>query len=128
MQRNTHLDIDMALCGTPVELSPGRAVVRLATLPAMAADDRGLVHGGFVFGLADHAAMLAVNDPRVVLGAATVRFTAPVVVGEEIAAEATVTEGEGKKRLVEVTVRREATMVLSGTFTCVIPSHHVLDR
>jgi acyl-coenzyme A thioesterase PaaI-like protein len=44
----------------------------------MAADQRGLVHGGFTFGLADYAAMVAVNDPNVVLGAAEVRFLAPV--------------------------------------------------
>jgi acyl-coenzyme A thioesterase PaaI-like protein len=49
----------------------------------MAVDDRGLVHGGFVFGLADHAAMLAVNDPNVVLGAASTRFLKPVRVGED---------------------------------------------
>ena len=47
----------------------------------MAADGRGLVHGGFTFGLADFAAMCAVNDPNVVLGAATCKFLAPVQVG-----------------------------------------------
>ncbi|EFL51121.1 thioesterase superfamily protein [Solidesulfovibrio fructosivorans JJ]] len=127
MRQNTHLRIDTALCGTPVELSTGRAVVKLTTSPAMAADDRGLVHGGFVFGLADYAAMLAVNDPLVVLGAATVRFTAPVAVGEELVAEAGLVEEEGKKRLAEVTVRREETTVLTGTFTCFVPPRHVLD-
>ena len=40
-----------------------RAVAALTTDPEMAADDRGLVHGSFTFGLADYAAMLAVNDP-----------------------------------------------------------------
>jgi acyl-coenzyme A thioesterase PaaI-like protein len=63
----------------------------------MAADDRGLVHGGFVFGLADHAAMLAVNDPFVVLGSAEVRFLRPVVVGERLVAEARVGEVAGRK-------------------------------
>ena len=80
----THLGIDRRLCGEPVELSEGRAVVRLATVAEMAADERGLVHGGFVFGCADYAAMLAVNDPNVVLGSGSLRFAKPVRVGETL--------------------------------------------
>ena len=127
MQPHTHLAIDQALCGRPVSLEPGRAVVRLETLPAMAADDRGLVHGGFVFGLADYAAMLAVNDPLVVLGAAEVRFLAPVAVGETLVAEASVTAENGKQRQVDVAVRREEKTVLAGTLTCFVLERHVLD-
>ena len=86
----THLGIDAGLCGSPVRLTDGHAEVRLATVPAMAVDESGLVHGGFVFGLADHAAMLAVNDPNVVLGGANTRFLKPVRVGEVVVAVATV--------------------------------------
>ena len=81
MKPNTHLSISRDLVGAPESVSDGEATATLATTPCMAADDRGLVHGGFVFGLADYAAMLAVNDPHVVLGAAETRFTAPVRVG-----------------------------------------------
>jgi acyl-coenzyme A thioesterase PaaI-like protein len=49
----------------------------------MVVDAHGLVHGGFVFGLADYAAMLAVNDPNVVLGAAEARFLKPVRRGDQ---------------------------------------------
>ena len=52
----------------------------------MAADGSGLAHGGFIFGLADYAAMIAVNHPNVVLGAAEVRFLKPVVSGETVVA------------------------------------------
>lgn len=127
METNTHTRINPALCGTPVALEPGRAVVRLTLLPPMAADARGLVHGGFLFGLADYAAMLAVNDPLVVLGAAEVRFTAPVAVGETVEAEALVEEEAGKKRLAAVTVRRGETTVLTGRFTCFVLDTHVFD-
>ncbi|WP_043643374.1 PaaI family thioesterase [Solidesulfovibrio carbinoliphilus] len=127
MEAHTHRGIDPALCGEPVALGPGRATVRLTLLPSMAADDRGLVHGGFVFGLADYAAMLAVNDPLVVLGAAEVRFVAPATVGQTVTAEAVEEEGSGKKRLVAVTVRRDDTTVLTGRFTCIVPARHVLD-
>jgi acyl-coenzyme A thioesterase PaaI-like protein len=124
----THLAIDPRLCGRPVELAPGRARVELATVPEMAADERGLVHGGFVFGCADYAAMLAVGDPLVVLAGAEVRFLAPVAVGESVIAEARVTAEEGRRREVEVTVECGGTAVFAGTFRCAVPDRHVLDR
>ena len=124
----THLAIDRRLCGRPVALASGRARVELATVSEMAADERGLVHGGFVFGCADYAAMLAVGDPLVVLAGAEVRFLAPVAVGETVIAEARVTGQEGRRREVEVTVERDGTAVFTGTFRCAVPDRHVLDR
>jgi acyl-coenzyme A thioesterase PaaI-like protein len=55
--------IEQTLCGDPLELPLGWAVVRLVATPAMATDARGLMHCGFMFGLADYATRLAVNDP-----------------------------------------------------------------
>lgn len=124
---NTHLEIDGSLCGEPMSLEPGSACARLRTRSDMAVDDRGLVHGGFVFGLVDHAAMLAVNDPFVVLGSADVRFVAPVVVGDEVVAEARVVEQSGKKRTLEVSARVADRRVLVGTMTAFVLAHHVLD-
>lgn len=96
------------------------------TRPEMVADDRGLVHGGFTFGLADYAAMLAVNDPHVVLGAAEVRFLAPVTFGETLLARAEIVEGSGKKRIVKCTVSTDRP-VFEGTFSCFVLTGHVLD-
>jgi acyl-coenzyme A thioesterase PaaI-like protein len=127
VEPSTHRAIDRRLCGEPVALAPGRARVELVTLPEMAVDERGLVHGGFVFGLADHAAMLAVGDPLVVLGSAEVRFTAPVAVGERVTAEAEVEGEEGRKRWVRVRARRGEEEVLSGVFTCFVLARHVLE-
>lgn len=123
----THAAIDPALSGRVVELEPGRAVLALETSPGMAADDRGLVHGGFVFSLADHAAMQAVGEPTVVLGAAEVRFARPVRVGESLRAEACCLTAEGKKLPVEVTVTRGSETVMHGRFICFVPPHHVLE-
>ncbi len=125
---NTHLGIDASLCGTPVAQSPGRATARLTPTAAMAVDDRSLVHGGFVFGLADYAAMLAVDDPFVVLGSADVRFLKPVVVGEALSADAVVDVVAGKKRAVRVVVTRGADEVFTGTFTCFVLERHVLEK
>lgn len=127
MQIDTHPSIDRSLCGEPVALGPGTATVRLSTTAAMAADARGLVHGGFVFGAADYAAMLAVNDPLVVLGSAEVRFTAPVAVGETVVLVAERTEARGRKHKIEVSGRVSEREVFSGVFTTFVLDRHVLD-
>jgi acyl-coenzyme A thioesterase PaaI-like protein len=93
----------------------------------MAVDEAGLVHGGFLFGLADYAAMLAVNDPFVVLAAAEVRLLLPVAVGESVTAEARVVESAGRKNRVEARLTLGEEVVMSGTFTCVTLDRHVLE-
>ena len=127
MERNTHLEISAELVGTCSDLGPGRATCVLDTTTAMVADDRRLVHGGFVFGLADYAAMLAVNDPNVVLGSADVRFVAPVAHPARVEATATVVAEKGAKRSVDVLARCGDTEVLRGQLTCFVLPHHVLD-
>ncbi len=128
MELKTHLAIDRSLCGEVVELADGYAKVRLVTTPQMAADERGLVHGGFTFGAADFAAMAAVNDPYVVLVAAEVRFLAPVVVGDVVECEARVREKEGKKARVEVLGVVQGRTVFEGKFSTYTPAQHILDR
>jgi acyl-coenzyme A thioesterase PaaI-like protein len=93
----------------------------------MCADGKGLVHGGFVFGAVDYAAMLAVNDPNVVLGSAEVRFVAPVKVGETDVAVATVAESRGKKRVLDVFASVGDRKVVSGTMTAFVLEDHVLE-
>ena len=126
IKSRTHLLISPEWVGQTVSLAEGKAEVRLTTRPEMVADDRGLVHGGFTFGLADYAAMLAVNDPHVVLGAAEVRFRAPVTSGETLLARAEIVEGSGKKRIVKCTVSTDRP-VFEGTFSCFVLTGHVLD-
>ena len=147
MQPRTHLAIDRRLCGEPLDpagTAAGTARVGLTTVHDMAVDAAGLVHGGFVFGLADHAAMLAVNHPNVVLGSAAVRFLRPVAVGERLVAEASVAETAGRRSRVLVEVRRAAAggagglegagdageaageVVLSGELVCFSLDRHVL--
>ncbi len=127
MEQDTHLSIDPQLVGRVVLLEPGKSVVTLETISVMAADDTGLVHGGFVFGAADYAAMTAVNHPNVVLGAADVKFLKPVRVGETIEAQARVVTVQGRKRIVEVQAFRGEQAVFSGTFTCFVLEKHVLQ-
>ena len=127
MLPNTHLGISSEWVGEPVSLSPGRAVVQLKTRHEMVADDMGLVHGGFAFGLADYAAMLAVNDPCVVLGSAEVKFIAPVKIGAILVATAEVIEESGKKRQVKCSINTTE-LVFEGTFTCFVLPKHILQN
>lgn len=127
MKPETHLAIDRALCGAPDSVEEGRAIVLLTTTPAMAVDDRGLVHGGFVFGAVDHAAMLAVNHPNVVLGAASVKLTAPVRAGETVRALARRAGVDGRKHELLVEARVGDRVVMTGTMTAFVLDKHVLD-
>ena len=127
MQLKTHLKIDQGLSGTPVEVGEGYAVVELKTKENMRADEKNLVHGGFIFSLADYCAMLTVNEPTVVLASAKVDFKKPVVVGDTLRAEGRLLRAEGKKRWVKVKVYRNQDLVFLGEFLCVVPDKHVLD-
>jgi acyl-coenzyme A thioesterase PaaI-like protein len=127
MKITTHLKIDAVLCGRPSSVSEGKSRVTLLALENMTADDTGLVHGGFVFGLADYAAMICVNHPNVVLGGAEVKFLRPVKVNDTLVADAVLEQSEGKKRMVRVTVKNSDQKVFEGNFSCFVPDRHVLS-
>ncbi|MFZ1864620.1 MAG: hotdog domain-containing protein [Polyangiales bacterium] len=128
MEAKTHLRADPGLCGRLLDLGRGSARVTLDTTDSMAVDDRGLVHGGFLFSVADYAAMLAVNDPNVVLGAAHSRFLKPVRSGDRVIATARTVQTDGKKHEVHVEAAVGPAKVFEGTFTCIALERHVLDR
>jgi len=128
VEPKTHLKINQRLCGVPKVLEEGYAEVELVTTEEMVADEKGLIHGGFVFGLGDYAAMLAVNEPTVVLAGASVKFLKPAKVGDVLLAKAKVIESSGKKRIVEVAVFKEGIEVFKGEFICVVPERHVLEK
>ena len=138
MERRTHRLTSERLVGKPVKIEKDYAEVILETTEEMAVDEYGLVHGGFTFGLADYAAMLAVNEPTVVLGKAEVKFLKPVRVGEKLRAKAEVIEGSGggvgdgtsprRKKLVKAEVFNERDeKVFGGTFHCYVLEKHVLE-
>lgn len=127
MKQDTHHMASERLLGTPVEIVTGeKAVVELESTEEMRVDEKGLVHGGFTFGLADYAAMLAVNDPYVVIGGATCSFKAPVAVGDVMRAEAVVESEDRRKRVVSVTVSVEGRTVFTSEMTCFVLDRHVL--
>jgi len=126
MEIMTHQKIDQELCGRPLEVGDGNSRIQMQALDHMAADASGLVHGGFIFGLADYAAMLAVNHPNVVLGAAEAKFLKPVKVADTVVAQGTIIESKGKKQIVDVQVLKGEETVFQGTFTCFVLAQHIL--
>ncbi|ASJ03957.1 hotdog fold thioesterase [Thermococcus barossii] len=127
MEQRTHRLTSERLVGRPLRIEPGRAEVELLTTEEMAVDEHGLVHGGFTFGLADYAAMLAVNEPTVVLGKAEVKFLKPVRAGDRLVARAEVVEDLGRKKVAGVGVFRGKEKVFEGTFHCYVLEKHVLE-
>ena len=127
MQLNTHLNINTSLCGKVTKLQKNYVEVLLHTTQQMSADEQGLVHGGFVFGAADYAAMSAVNDPYVVLGSSSSKFLAPVKVGDAVLCKATVVSEKGKKKVVDVQAFVNEKLVLEGSFTTFVLDRHILS-
>ena len=125
MQLNTHLNINTSLCGKVTKLQENYAEVLLHTTQQMITDSQGLVHGGFIFSAADYAAMSAVNDPLVVLGASSSKFLAPVKVGDAVLCKATVVSEKGKKREVEAFMSEK--LVFEGAFTTFVLDQHVFN-
>jgi len=127
MQLNTHLNINTSLCGKVTKLNANYAEVLLHTTQQMTVDTQGLVHGGFIFGAADYAAMSAVNDTLVVLGSSSSKFIAPVKEGDAVLCKATVLSEKGKKREVEVQAFVDEKLVFEGNFTTFVLAKHVLE-
>ncbi len=122
----THELIDSSYSGNLDDLKEGSAKVSLMTTPDMRADVMGLVHGGFIFSAADYAAMAAVNDPNVVLSAATTTFLSPVKVGDQVTFTAKVRHKDGRKRDVDVVGMVMDIKVFEGLFKTVVLDKHVL--
>lgn len=128
MEINTHKKINKRLWGSPVNLEHEKALVELILTEDFAADEYGLIHGGTIFGLADYAAMLAINHPNVVLAKADVKFLKPCVVGDKVVAVAEIIDKQDKKNRVKVEVKKGEEVVFVGEFLCIVPSKHVLSK
>ncbi|MDE3743434.1 MaoC/PaaZ C-terminal domain-containing protein [Maribacter polysaccharolyticus] len=128
-KQNTHQLASEKLIGSVVSIGDDRATVTLTITKEMIVDTYNLSHGSFVFGLADYAAMLAVNEPTVVLGKATSKFIKPVVLNDEVTAIAVISDNSnGKKVIVSVTVKNQKEeLVFEGEFVCFVLEKHILE-
>lgn len=130
MKQNTHQKTSRKLIGDVLSIQDDKAIVQLNILEEMLVDEYGLSHGGFTFGLADYAAMVAVNHPNVVLGKAEVKFIKPTVKGDVLTAEATIIDKtDSTKSIVSVTVlNQHQTLVFEGEFVCFSLDKHILEK
>lgn len=130
IEQRTHLLASRSYCGKVISISEKSSVVQLKTKKSMVVDEKGLIHGGFTFSLADFSAMLAVNHPYVVLYKAEVKFIKPVVLGDVLVSFARVVGEDGSKKEVFVEVLKKGTdeKVFEGKFLCFVLDRHVLDR
>ncbi|ADN08940.1 PaaI family thioesterase [Sulfurimonas autotrophica] len=122
----THERINQNLCGEIVKMEEGYVELSLTTIPDMLADDVGLIHGGFIFGAADYAAMLAVNERNVVLVASDCQFLSPVKLHDVVDVVARLRHKEGRKRNVHVQAFVLDIKVFEGEFKTVITEKHIL--
>ncbi|SFV51698.1 Hot dog fold protein HP0420 [hydrothermal vent metagenome] len=122
----THTLINNYLCGDIIKHEKGYVEVKLQTENEMVVDDMGLIHGGFIFGAADFAAMAAVNEKNVVLVASECQFLSPVKVGDKVLFKAQVRHQEGRKRNVLVKAYVLDIKVFEGEFMTIITDRHVL--
>lgn len=128
MELRTHILASKHLVGEVVEQKEGFAKAVLKTTEEMRVDEKGLVHGSFTFGVADLAAMAAVNEPNVVLARVEAIFLKPVKVGDTIIAEAQIAKQSGSKYIVEVVAHNGFSEVLKATMECFVLEKHVLDK
>jgi acyl-CoA thioesterase len=105
---NTALGIEL------LDLAPGRATVRMRVAETMLNGHR-IVHGGYVFLLADAAFAAACNThgPVTVAQGAQVTFLRPAEAGEELTAQAAERERFGRNGIYDVTVRRSGGEVVA---------------
>jgi acyl-CoA thioesterase len=89
------------------EVTTGRAVLRMRVTESMV-NGHGLVHGGYVFLLADTAFAYACNShgPPTVASGAEITFVAPARLGEELVATAVERTRFGRNGIYDVTVDR----------------------
>jgi len=125
--QNTHYLASERLIGEIIKIENKYSEVNLKTTEEMSVDNYGLIHGGFIFGLADYAAMIAVNKPTVVLAKADVRFVNPVKIGDDLIAIAKVINDLDNKNIVNVEITNSNNKkIFDGDFHCYILKKHAL--
>jgi acyl-coenzyme A thioesterase PaaI-like protein len=128
-KQTTHLLASKKLIGSVLSIGNNCATVKLTITSEMIVDTYNLSHGGFVFGLADYSAMLAINKPTVVLGKATTKFLKRVILNDEVTAVATVIGNSNEKKItVSVVVKNQKNeFVFEGEFVCFVLDKHILE-
>lgn len=121
----THTRIRTNLCGTIISMEQGHSKVNLQTTKDMVVDDLGLIHSGFIFGAADYAASVAVNEPNVIIIASRSKFLAPAKMNDLIEFEAAAKFEDSRKREIKVSGYINDIRIFEGIFQAVVLENHI---
>ena len=121
----THSKVRSNLCGTILKLDAGYAKTTLQTTKDMILDDLGLIHSGFIFGAADYAAAVAVNEPNLVIIGSRSKFLAPAKIEDLIEFEAKAKFEDSRKREIKVSGFINEVKVYEGIFQAVVLEQHI---
>ncbi len=121
----THSKIRTNLCGTIVKLDSGYSKTTLQTTKDMILDNLGLIHSGFIFGAADYAAAVAVNEFNVIIIGSRSQFLAPAKIDDLIEFEAKAKFEDSRKREIAVTAHINEIKIYEGVFQAVVLEQHI---
>jgi len=121
----THDKIRTNLCGTIIKLDNGYSKTTLQTTKEMVLDDLGLIHSGFIFGAADYAAAVAVNEANVVVIGSRSSFLAPAKLNDLIEFEAKAKFEDSRKREIKVIAKINDIKIYEGIFHAVVLEQHI---
>lgn len=122
----THQKIRTSLSGNIISLDNSTSRTSLQTTNEMSVDSLGLIHSGFIFGAAEYAAAIAVNEENLVIIAAKTKFLAPAKSGDLIEFEAKAKFEDSRKREIRVTGEISEIKIFEGVFQAVVLEKHIL--
>jgi len=119
--------INRSIVGYLEEVMEGEAIIRLNCTEDMVADQKGLIHTGFMFSSANYAALLAVNEPNAITIVSKVNFLLPAVLNDEIIFKSHAMQTESRKRIVKVDGFIRDNKIFEAEFSIVIMERHILN-
>ncbi|RDU71980.1 thioesterase [Helicobacter aurati] len=99
--RSIAKDLNFKFSGELVGLANNLSKVVFTPIPEMCVDSR-LIHSGFVFSSAAHAALTALNKKNSLIIGADVKFLAPIELGHEVIFKAEALQDDTKKCEIKV--------------------------
>ena len=118
--------INQSIVGFLEEIVPGEATVKLVCTDDMVADQKGLIHTGFMFNSANYAALLAINEPNAITIVSKANFLLPAVLDDEVIFKARAMQTESRKRVVRVDGFLRDNKIFEAEFSIVVMDRHIL--
>jgi len=122
----THTKVRSNLIGTIISLEKSKSKTTLQTTDEMKVDNLGLIHSGFIYGGAEYAAVVAVNEENLVVISSKVKFLAPAKSGDLIEFKAIAKFEDSRKREIKVVGEINEIKIFEGFFQAILLENHIL--